>query len=210
MNEIRQAMAAAARATGDILASPEIADRWSEPSALQGFTIGGLAAHVTTVLASCHRCMDDPDTTDEPLPPEAYYTTFTLTEPGSDANATVVAHGEERAAHGPDKTRARFDELLGSLEERLETEPEGRVAQIFGALPMRLDDFFLTRALEFAVHSDDLAVSIGAPTPEIAPPCLDLVLGHMVSVARHRHGDLSVLRAFTRRERDEVQALRVL
>jgi len=32
----------------------------------------------------------------------------------------------------------------------------------------------------------------------------------LVGVARIRHGDLAVLRALTRRERDQAQALRVL
>jgi hypothetical protein len=32
----------------------------------------------------------------------------------------------------------------------------------------------------------------------------------LVGAARHRHGDAAVLRALTRRERDDVGALRVL
>ncbi|MDQ3879299.1 MAG: hypothetical protein M3290_13275, partial [Actinomycetota bacterium] len=60
------------------------------------------------------------------------------------------------------------------------------------------------------VHTDDLAVSIGVPTPEPRPEAADAAIANLVSVARRRHGDTAVLRALTRRERDEGNALRVI
>ncbi len=39
---------------------------------------------------------------------------------------------------------------------------------------------------------------------------MDLAIEALVDVARVRHGDLAVLRALTRRERDSSEALRVL
>lgn len=208
MNTARRAMVSSARSVQNVLVTPAMEKAWEQPSALGGFTVGGLAAHVTTVLASCHRCIDDPETTDAPLPPEDYYTAFGLADTANEANALIVSHGEERAAHGAEATRRRFEELLTRLEQRLEQIPEDRVVQIFGAVPMKLDDFFVTRALEFCVHADDLGCSIGV-TPEIDRETIDLVISHLLATARHRHGDLSVLRAFARRERDEAEALRV-
>lgn len=208
MNSTRRAMVSSARSVQSVLATPEVEQAWEQPSALSGFTVGGLAAHVTTVLASCHRCIGDPDTTDAPLPPEDYYTAFVLTDSANDANALIVSHGEERAAHGPEATRRRFEDLLAGLEQKLEEIPEDRVVQVFGAVPMRLDDFFVTRAIEFCVHADDLACSVGI-TPEIDQETMDLVIAHLLATARHRHGDVAVLRALTRRERDEIDAVRV-
>lgn len=210
MNAARSAMLDGARAIAETLRTQQVEDAWSDPSALRGFTVGGLAAHVTTVLASCHRCIDDPPSEEEPLPAEAYYTSFTLTDVGSDANAAVVSHGEERAVHGAAATAERFDNLLSSLEQKLESVPEDRVVHLFGLVPMRLEDFFVTRALEFSVHCDDIAASIGTRSPALSRETMDLVLGHLLQVARAHHDDNAVLRAFTRRERDHVEALRVL
>jgi hypothetical protein len=39
---------------------------------------------------------------------------------------------------------------------------------------------------------------------------MDLALNTLLAVARFRHGDVAALRAFSRRERDPVEALRVL
>lgn len=45
---------------------------------------------------------------------------------------------------------------------------------------LRRDDFLHTRALEIVVHTDDLAVSVGVPTPEFPPevfaPVRDLLV----------------------------------
>lgn len=210
MHQARHAMMAGAAAAQQVLSAPEVAQRWDDPSALEGFSVGGLAAHVTTVLSSSVRVCDDPDATEEPQPPEAYYTTFTLTDAESDANADIVAHGEQRARYGAAATAQRFAEQLQVLRGRLDDVPQGRTVQIFGLVPMRLEDFFVTRALEFWVHADDLACSVGIDTPEVDPVCAEVVLWHLASVARFRHGDVAVLRAFTRRERDAVHALQVL
>ena len=46
---------------------------------------------------------------------------------------------------------------------------------------LTLEDFLMTRMMEIAVHSDDLAVSVGieAPTlpPEVLKPVLSLLTG---------------------------------
>ena len=51
--------------------------------------------------------------------------------------------------------------------------------------------------------------ALGVETPQLPIDAVDLAIDALVSTARHRHGDLNVLRALTRRERDEVNALRV-
>lgn len=210
VNAERSALISTARVQLSILEKSEIARDWAKPSALAGLTVGGLAAHVTTVLASCHRCINDPDVSAEPIAIEDYYTTFTLTEPDTDANKAIITHGEERARHGAEATASRFREQLEVLEATLPSVPSGRTVQIFGLVPMNLEDFFLTRALEFTVHADDLASSVGLPPPNFDRSAMDVVIGHLASTARHRHGDAAVLRGFTRRERDDVEALRVL
>jgi hypothetical protein len=77
-----------------------------------------------------------------------------------------------------------------------------------GGGTMNLDDYLQTRLVEIVVHDDDLAMSVGLPT-NIPAEAISLAVDHLFAVARLQHGDLAVLRAFARRERDESQALRV-
>jgi len=71
----------------------------------------------------------------------------------------------------------------------------------WGPWALSLDDFLTTRLLEIAVHCDDLAVSVGVPTPPLDPPALDPVLALLTRLAVRRHGQAAVLRAFSRAER---------
>jgi hypothetical protein len=63
------------------------------------------------------------------------------------------------------------------------------------------DDFLTIRMMEVMVHSDDLAASVGLPTPEYAEPVVGAVLGLLSSVAVDRHGQTAVLRALSRPQR---------
>jgi hypothetical protein len=64
--------------------------------------------------------------------------------------------------------------------------------------------------VELVVHIDDLAVSVGRPTPDLPATATACTIGCLLEIARTRHGDLAVVRALSRRERDPISALRVL
>ncbi|MES2092386.1 MAG: hypothetical protein V4531_01065 [Actinomycetota bacterium] len=72
-----------------------------------------------------------------------------------------------------------------------------------------LDEYLRTRLVELAVHTEDLALSIGVEVTSPAP-AVSMAVDILVAAARERHSDQEVLRALTRRERDTVDALRVL
>ena len=175
-------------------------------------TIGSLAAHLGRSLFNVERYLDatSEDTGEDPISPAAYYasilTTFDLDAP---ANADVRTRSEADAAEGWASLVARFDRAVESLRDRLAAEDTTRKLRVFGGLVMHLDDYLVTRILECVVHADDLAVSVGLATPDFDPGVLDLVITDMVGIARLRHGDLAVVRALSRRERDELDALRV-
>src|SRR5438309_1811510 len=63
---------------------------------------------------------------------------------------------------------------------------------------------------QMTVHADDLAVSVGVEPPRLPFLATTIAIETLVAVARHRHGDIAVLRALARRERDDIDALRVL
>jgi hypothetical protein len=55
--------------------------------------------------------------------------------------------------------------------------------------------------MEFVVHSDDLAVSVGIEPPTLPEAVLGPVLALLVGVSLQRHGQAAVVRALSRRER---------
>ena len=72
-----------------------------------------------------------------------------------------------------------------------------------------MDDYLVTRVVEIVVHTDDLSASVSIPTPHFDASTVNLAIDCLMDVARLRHGDMAVLRALARRERDQVEALRV-
>ncbi len=62
------------------------------------------------------------------------------------------------------------------------------------------DDFLITRSMELMVHSDDLAASVGLPTPDF-PDTVDDVVRLLSGVATRRHGQAAVIRALSRPQR---------
>ena len=66
---------------------------------------------------------------------------------------------------------------------------------------LTVDDLVTTRLMETIVHSDDLAASVGLPTPEFPEPALTPVLGLLSGVAVRRHGQSAVVRALSRPQR---------
>ena len=73
-----------------------------------------------------------------------------------------------------------------------------------------MDALLETRLTEFIVHCDDLSLSVGRPMPEFPREAYDISIATLIDIARRFRGDLAVVRAMTRRERDDVDALRVL
>jgi len=57
------------------------------------------------------------------------------------------------------------------------------------------------------VHADDLAVSVGLDPLVLPGDSARLAIQSLVDISRHREGDLTVLRALSRRERQSAEAL---
>jgi hypothetical protein len=100
--------------------------------------------------------------------------------------------------------------VAAELAAVLPTEPGDRVVFLpWGPWSLRLDDFLITRMMELAVHSDDLAYSVDTDTPELPDAVLEPVLGLLTALAVRRHGQPAVLRALSRAERapDRINAI---
>jgi hypothetical protein len=129
----------------------------------------------------------------------------------SPLNTGVRARSEETAHAGADVVAEQARSALHRLRARLEQAPaQRRIAVLHQpGEQMLLDEYLRTRCVELAVHTEDLALSVGLDVcspPETAEAAVELLL----AAARRRHGDRAVLHALARRERDVWDALRVV
>jgi hypothetical protein len=206
-----------AAAVRPLLDGSDIAARWDEPSALTGMTIGALAGHLSRAVSTVGGYLEsDPPTSDiSPLDAAGYFASIDGLG-GRDVDIDTPLHlsirrrGEEAASGGAAEVLGRWDATVRELSVRLPDEPADRMVAVLDGRPMRLDDYLVTRLVEMVVHADDLAVSLEIPSPPMPADATDAVIGMLVDIARRRHGDLAVVRALTRRERDDIEALRVL
>lgn len=189
------------------------AGAWDAPSALAEMTIGDLAGHAARAAFTVERYLTVPAPAEAAaLDAPGYF--LALPELGSDIDSDFHAAIRDRAASeaadGPGAVLARFDAAVERLTEALPAEPANRTIEVLEGLAVRLDDYLVTRLVEIVVHGDDLAASLDLPEPPFAPEATRAVIDCLVVVAVRTHGDMAVVRALSRRERDVVAALRVL
>ncbi len=194
-----------------IISDAAVAEHWDNASALRGMRVAGLAGHLARSIVLTEPFLDEKPSDGTPLSTAEYYLAGgDPTDFDSRANRRVRETGEETARIGPTALRAAVWDSLQRLRSRLPDEELDVPRVWFGRVVTTTRTVLQARTLEMVVHVDDLAVSVGMPAPELPPTALDLTIGILVEMARSRHGDLAVVRALTRGERDENQALRVL
>jgi len=198
----------AAAAAREVVALPVVALRWEEPSALAEMTIGALAAHLVRAVTNVDRCLAAPEPAGaEPISAAAYVAPVGP-DLDSGINVRVRSTSAEEALAGHRAVLGQMDRALDRLRARLEGEPEDRLVSVRDGEVLRLDEYVRTRIIEITIHLDDLCVSLGQETPAL--PGIEVAIQALLDVAALRHGELAVLRALTRRERDPDQALRVI
>lgn len=198
---------------GALLNHPAVEERWTDDSALEGMTIGALAAHLgrafttTWLYLQADECAVEDDTLDA----SSYFRlAFDQPEEDIDAlNASIAQRASDDAEPGAAVVRERHQTTVADLRTKLIGEAGERGIEVFGEMCMPLDDYLVTRMVEAVVHSDDLAASIDAELPGFAPDVLDLVMIALLGIARERHGDVAVLREFARAERSATKVLPV-
>jgi hypothetical protein len=209
VDDVRLSFIAAAAVARDVISKPEVAASWDQPSALRKLSVRGVAGHLARAVFTVRTYLDAPPPEGAPaLTAAAYFATVLADDDlDSEFNTAVRRRGEEEAAAGRDPLLARLDEALALLIDQLPIELASRTMRVIGDRPILLDEYLKTRLVEMTLHIDDLCVSVGIATPDI--PGSDTAIRTLVDVARLRHGDVAVLRALARRERDPENRLRV-
>jgi hypothetical protein len=220
LSPVRARYLAAARTAVEILAAPELEQRWDEASVLAEFGVADLAGHLAlSGVLLVGSLLDQPDPeADDPITAGQYFATFLgLDDVNAPLNVAVRERSHGVAAPGRDHVLTAASDAVDRLVDRLVAEPPGRQVSSRG-LALTLDEFLRTRCVEIAVHVEDLELSIGLgpgltaadPVPDLPDDVVADAVDVLVAAAVTRHGARAVLTALSRRERDQVQALRVL
>jgi hypothetical protein len=202
MNRTRRAFLDMAASATELVERSEVAERWDGPGASLGMTVGAVASHlvgsgIEMPLRALHG--EDPPG-DRALDPSRFFSGQTL-DLDHEQHRQVRDRALDAAGRGVAFWRAAAHAALDELAVRLVDEPETRRVVVLERFHMRLDDLLVTRLVELIAHSDDLAASIGVPTPDPASDAVEIFSTCLVNVARRRHGDTAVVRALSRGDR---------
>jgi hypothetical protein len=200
----RNAYLVAAESAAALLADQAVAGAWQAASALEKLTVGGLAAHLGRQIVGAQQVLaaEPPDEQPTSLFDHYVQSPWVGADLDHKVNLGVRGRSEQDATGGPAALVDRVNAALDTLRETLPAQPAGRVVHLpWGQQSLTLDDYLVTRMVEIAVHSDDLAASVRVPTPPLPAAVLDPVLAVLVRVSVHRHGQTAVLRALSRSER---------
>lgn len=196
------------------IASEAVAARWEEPSALAGYTVGGLAGHLARAVLTVERYLDAP----APAEPgdgadAAGYFAAVLGDDDpvdSERHRRIRERGAEAAADGPDALAAQVRDARQRLGARLDAATLARPIEVAGGVTLTVARYLETRVVELVVHLDDLAVSVGAEEPDGLPPAaFDVTAAVLARLAVRRAGGLATVRSLARRER-HPEAVRAL
>ena len=188
--------------TISLLSEPRVREMWESPSALEGMTVGELAAHLAQTITRV------PDTL-AALPSDLVmggaerflHTGWATTDANSQANTAIRDRARGEAAVGAQAVVESVRAASVALADLLPAQAEDRLVVMPDGVSLDLDDYIITRLLELVVHCDDLAQSVGVPTPEMPFAAIHAVIELLVEASVARHGWTAVLRALSRQER---------
>lgn len=201
-NDIVQAYCDAIGPALDLLSAPEVERMWEEPSVLEGMTVGELAAHLAQTIWRVPDTLASPPSDLLMGGTERFLRTgWATTDASSEANTAIRDRSRGEAAVGARAVVESVRAGATTLGELLPAQPEDRLVVMSDGVSLALDDYITTRLLELVVHCDDLAQSVGLPTPEMPAAAIRAVIGLLVEVSVARHGWTAVLRALSRQER---------
>jgi len=197
----------AATAAAALIASPEVAIRWDEPSALRELAVSGLAGHlarqITMVPAQLSNRQKLPEGAEVITVLEHYARVQWIDAPlDAEINVGIRRTAVTEAEEGPAALADRVAAAIARLTTMLPAE-DGDAPYFIPwtgwALP--LSDFLATRLMEIVVHSDDLAVSVQTTLPPFPEQATETVIDLLTRLSTRRHGTAAVLRALARQER---------
>lgn len=203
---VRELFFACAESTVELISTSAVATRWNEPSALAGYTVGGLCGHLSRAVSTVGGYLDrTPATGGTPLDAAEYFAAVLgRADPvDSDLHASIRRRGQEAAADGPATMAATLRSALATLRARLDDGTLTQRIEVRDGITMTVEEYLRTRLVELVVHLDDLAASIDADDAPAPPPneAYVEVAGVLGRLAALRVGGPATVRSLARRER---------
>lgn len=204
VTQARELFLSAADTAARLLAEPQVADHWHQPSALAKLSVQGLAGHLAGQVFFIPAVLLEPVPSEPAISLHEYYARVSWI--GSDLdtpfNQAIRSGGENEAADGPAALAARVASCVQELRRALPAAANRPVRRpTWGPWSITLDDFVTSRTLEILVHCDDLAYSVGLPTPQFPTQAVETVVDLLSRIALRRHGATNLVRALSRAER---------
>ena len=166
MTPHREAYLVAAESAATLIADPAVVAAWAAPSALEGFTVGGLAAHLAVQVVFVPKTLAEPPPPGEVVTLDGHYTraAWVGADLDDEVNVRIRRGGEQSAADGPSAVAAHIAAAIEELRPLLaEAPPDRLVHPPAGPWALLLDDFLTTRMMEIAVHMPPARSAIGMP-----------------------------------------------
>src|SRR5581483_2220984 len=125
VTEIRDLYLDVAQAAAELLAAPEVAVAWDEPSALDQLSVRGLAGHLAAQVFFIPSMLADPVPVEPVVGLDEYYerASWIGTDLDTEFNQGIRAGGEKVAGEGPEQLAARTAAAVADLRKSLPSEP---------------------------------------------------------------------------------------
>ena len=200
----RGALLRAAQVVEPLLVSTQVRGAWLRESALPGFTVGGVARHLVSQFADAVEFLRI-----QPSPPHAPVvslaelyerTDWFAAQVDAEANTSIRDDFNQMASGGQRESVAILEQAMTDLPEAVAAAGDTTYVP-WQDCSLATDDFLVVRLMEVVVHADDLAVSIGLPTPELDDEVLHPALALLAMLSAMRHGQDAAVRALSREER---------
>jgi len=166
MNRIEQ-FHLAGQVAVDLIATRQVGERWNDPSILEGYSVGGLAAHLGRALVTVDAYLDvAPPAVDAAVVDAPTYFALALGDHDpvdSEFHARVRERGNASAVAGQAALVVELSGVQARLAARL-LDPD-RLIAVLGGTVMALSAYLETRLVELVIHTVDLADSVGLPAP---------------------------------------------
>ena len=171
---------------------------WNEPSALAGYSVGELVAHVALAVERARGFLTtrSPSAV-APVGLGGYYGELRIVPDDptdSIIHAFLKSLAETEAARPPGEVVAKATQMISEVTLLLaDTDPSSVLdLQPLPQGAMAAGDYIATRVAELVIHGMDLALSLGGSLV-LPPPAADVVIEILMATARSEHGDLAVL-----------------
>lgn len=187
-----------------LASDPAVSASWDAESACAGMTVGGLAHHLVGQIRHIVNLLAAPPTDQPPIPLlEHYERAAWVGAPADDEANTSIRDSDNAAADaGPAAVLGEIPPLLDRLPGLLVALRSPDTIFIpWQGWALATDDFLVMRSMELVVHSDDLAASVGLPTPTFPDSTAAHVVDLLAAIAMRRHGQAAIVRALSRPQR---------